>query len=537
MDQKLFSQVYKDTPKFNPLVAENICTSMMDNVEQTIIDSFLSSQHDYPDSLRFVRLERVDPMTEVKFGGWVKKEHDVTKNTIYMVKLTFEFNGKPLQPFYLYLPYCYKGGIMIIGGATYALNAVLIDPCLSVTENSIFLSVNKDKLTFNALSYYYNENNLRTNEYVVFSKIYRGGAKPKNSTYKGHITRNMHSTLAHYLFCMYGVTGTFKKYLGIDDVVIGRDDIDEVNYPPEEWTICTSTGIKPQKYLSKKHFPPKISVAIKNKDLNHDSRSLLVSLFYIADFFPEIFLKAEESMLDDPTFYRRLLALVILPFQQDTLIAYRDMERHLTSLDSYIDERIKKKLKVVEGIEVENIYDLFAEIIFIYQNRITRTIDKLTTMYGKRLVLLDYLLSNITESIFKLGFELQSAKNDPNFTPQKAEAKIDKFIKKLTIISINKEHHEVAPIQVSCDNMIAKISSPIIPQSKMGKTTQKRLVITMDMLLSASIAEAGNITSTAGDATGRYRINMFSHVDNDGYIVRNPKLIDIVDEAQRHIQR
>ena len=538
MDYELFEQVYQETPKFNPRIAGNICVEMMNNVEQTIVDTFLSSQHDYPPSLRFVGLERVDPKTQFIHGGWVKDEFDITKNTIYMVRLKFEFDGKPLKDYYLYLPYCYSGGIMVIGGATFALNPVLIDPCLSVTDNSIFISANKDKITFRALPWHYFENNRRRNEYIVYSSMYRGGAKPTGSTFRGHKTRNMKSVLAHYLFTQYGLSGTFKKYLGIDSVVVGYDDIDEINYPPDTWTICTSIGEKPAKsFLSKNYFAPRVSLAIKNEHLTHDSRSLIASFFYIADHFPESFGKELEEDFDSATFYRKLLSIVILPFQQDKLVAYRDMERHLESLKTYIDENIRRKLQQIENINAGNIYDLFADMIFTYQNRITQTVDQLTTMYNKRLVLLPYLLEDIIQSIYKLSFELQSAKNDPLFTAQKAEKKITKFIRPLAIISINKRHREVAPIQVATDNLIVKISSPVIPQSKMGKVAQKKVVITLPMVLSASIAEVGNITSTAGDSTGRSRLNMFLLVDNEGYILRNPELVDLIDNAQREIAR
>lgn len=539
MDHAFFKEVYRDTPKFNPLIANNVSFEMMRNVEQVIVDAFLSSQYAYPDSLRFVGLERVDPKVEFKNGGWSRGEHDVTKNTIYMTKLVFEFEGKPLKPFYLYLPYCYKGGLMTIGGSSFGLSPVLIDPCLSVTDRNIYLSADKDKLTFNALPYHYFEDSERQNEQVVYSKIYRGGKKPPGHSYAGHRTRNMESIMVHYLFSRHGVSGTFEKYLNVKSVVMGIEDIDSVNYPPEEWIICTSIKIHPKlSYSGNDYKPTLVSMAIRRDEMKDECRSLIAGFFYLADHFAYRFNRATPDELNSPLFYQRLLALTILPYEQNEITAFSDMKRHIESLDSYIDEGLRKKLLVLENMHVEDIYDLFANIVFTYHNRITVTIDQLTTMYNKRLVLLPYLLQDIIHNIYKLGFDLQSAKRDENFTAQKAEKKIAKRIKPLTIIGINtSKHRETAPINVATDNLIAKVSTPVIPQAKMSSQHSGNKKTDLSMVLSASIAEVGNITSTAGCATGRSRLNMFVQIDDHGNILRNPELKDVIDHAQRTIQR
>lgn len=535
MDNDLFSRVYERTPKFNPLVANNICYELMNHVEQLIVDTFTASQTDYPPALRFVRLERVDPNTEYTHGDWTRDTRDISKNTIYMVKLVFEFDGKPIKPFYLYLPYCYKGGIMVIGGSTFVLNGALIDPCFSVTENTIFIHTNKDKQTFMSVIYHYNENGSRVNENVTYSTIYRGGDKKSSGgTYVGHRTRSMKHVTALYLFSHYGLTKTFEKCAGVTDMVIGYEDITTEFYPPEDWTICTTVGLKPITYQSRVYEPVKIALAIPNAQMTEETRLLLAAFFYVADHFPEFFTSME---VDDPAFYRRLLARMILPYQADQLISYRDTGKHLVSLHSLIDFRTTHKFKVVEGIDIHDAFDLFAEMVLKFDQRFTQTVDELTTMYGKRVVLLDYLLKDIIFSINNLGYDFQSIKNDASFTAQKAEEKIKNRIKPLTIIGIKSGHKEISSLQIACDNMIAKVSSPVVLQSRMGNNTDKNVSLTLDMTLSASIAEVGNVTCTAGDKTGRSRLNMFTHIGSDGYILRNPELIDIVDNTQAQIRR
>lgn len=541
MDDKLFSRVYKDTPKFNPVIANNICAEIMQNVEDVIVDRINSVKQDFPDKLKFVRLERVDPKTEYANSWWYKKEHDIAENTLYMVQLIFEFDGKPLKPFYMYLPYCRKGGIMSIGGSDFALHPVLIDPCISVTDKNLYLSVNKNKLTFNQLEYQFVEDGDRKNTNLVWSRIYLGGAKKQGATYAGRRTRKMLPLLAHYLFTEHGLTGSFKRYLKVESVVAGFDDlINEDNYPSDTWVICQSTQVKPNTVKSKTYYPTKVKLAIKRDELDSKSRYLIGAFFYLADHFPERFAKMTSKDLDNYKFYQRLLALVILPYEPNEITAISDLHRHLDS-SRHIDETLKRRLAAVEQIYAEDLFDLLAAIIVSYEKRIMVTIDRLTTMYDKRLVLLPYLLDDILQSITTLGFDMQSVKNDPNFTAQKAETKIGNRLRKVTIISINNsDHKETAPVSIATDNLLAKVSTPIIQQADMASSKNKKSgkrKIGYPDLLSASIAEVGSILSDAGCATGRSRLNMYVNVDNMGNIERNQDLKPIVDKAQSIIRR
>lgn len=541
MDNALFNQIYQTTPKFNPRLAGNISTEMMQGVEEIIVDSFMSSQKDYPEQLKFAGLTRPTPKEEYNIAK-MNHEFDITKNTIYMVMVHFDYAGEKIGPFPLYLPYCTKGGLMVVGGSNYFLSPALIDPCLSVTSTNIFLSVNKDKLTFAGIPYQFKENGHRRNETVCCSGLYRGGKKKGPTGYQAP-THKMRSVLVHYLLAKYGLAYTLGNYfdVGEEDFVIGFDDMNESTFNPNEWTIFTTAGQQPTTIRDKFYRCSAFSIAVRNPLVNDYLRSFMAGLFYVVDHFPDKFNPENDVASSD--FYKRLLATTILPYEINEVTAVGDLNGHLTSLDTYIDERIRKRFLAVEDVVINNIYDLFAVMVKTYQSRLTVTVEQLTTMYGKRLVLLPYVLEDIIHSIYTLGFKLQPMKNEPNFNAKKAEKIITHHLNRLTILRMKNQKQVVSTASTATDNLIAKISSPIIPQArisvgKMGRTTSKpKKSVSLANTLSASIAEVGDISSISGCATGRSRINLMVWIDDEGNIKRKPYLAPMIDAAMDNIAR
>lgn len=542
MDYQLFDKIYEDPafPKWNPVIAKNICYEMMQEVEDYVTEAFRASQSVYPEKLKFIKLERVDPKTEYENGGWNMKTHEVTVNTAFLVRVIFEYDGERLEPRYIYLPYCYEGGFMIIGGSRFALSPVLIDPCISVTDKDIFIPLGKNNIIFEQSNYHYLEDGDRVNKNIVHAKVYRGSKKVAGE--KGPATRNMTSTMGHYLFARYGLQGVFEKYLKVSSVVIGHpSEINSDNYPSAEWILCTSASVKPAKLYVKTYYPTNVVLAIRREDYSEEAKALIATVFYIADHFPQVF-NEEDRDLSNKLMYQRLLATVILPFEKHAPTAFSYMQKHMSSLLSYIDEGLRQKLFMVEKVHIADIFDLFANILFTYQQRVTVTTKQLTTMYDKQLVLLPYLLQEVIYNINDLSWDLQASADDPAFDKAKAERKIKNRLKGgiTFILKINQsKHKESAAINSATDNLIAKISSPVITQARMTESSnsRSRKPVTPDMTLSMSIAEVGDLCSDAGCHTGRSRLNMFVHVDERGFILRNPDLVELIDKAQAQISK
>src|SRR5699024_9510575 len=100
-------------------------------VEEHITRILQASQADYPDDLKFLRIERVDPQTDY-LNRVYEKSYNIAKNDTYMVKVLFEFKGKQLPPYYMSLPFVREAGLITINGSNFLISPVLIDEGLSV---------------------------------------------------------------------------------------------------------------------------------------------------------------------------------------------------------------------------------------------------------------------------------------------------------------------------------------------------------------------------------------------------------------------
>lgn len=529
MDNSLFTIVDQQMPQFNDKIAKGIITEYMKDIEDYISRVFEASQIDYPEELKFVRIERVDPRTDYQKRIY-NKTFNISKSDTYMVQVIFSYNGVELPPYYMNLPYVREAGLITMNGSTFLISPVLIDEGLSIGPDSIFIHVNKDKITFMREHYAMHVNGKRVNGYVHYSDVYNG--KPPAGISKKQLRRTskMRSLIMIYLFTKKGVTGSFKDYLGVD-IVLGKDEINTSNYNPEEWTIIDSLGIKPKTLMGGAYHKPSWKIAVRNEDYNLDVMTFALSFYYIIDHFYD---RVEEENLDDTTIWKLLLGLIIRPEESNEITALNSAQRNLTSLDSHLDVQICSSLASI-GVYVNDIYDLFLVIIKSYTSRVVRTTHDLATMYNKRLTVQRYILKTITEKIFKLGYKLQARKKDKNLKERDIKEIIKNHIGMNDIGLINYKHVEVESASNSTDNIIPRLTSRLVLQRDLTRSS-KASGFTPDMVLDISIAEAGNLTSMTGDATGRSRLNMYVNIDDSGTILPNPDLLYITKDAQTKIQ-
>lgn len=530
MDNELFTKIDEVNPKFNPRLAKGVVVDFMKNTEEHISRIFQASEADYPDDLKFIRIERVDPYTDY-LNRVYDKSFNIAKSDTYMVRVLFEFKGRPLKPFHMSLPYIREAGLITINGSTFLISPVLIDEGLSVGTDSIFIHVNKDKIRFMRVHYAMLVNGVRENGYVIYSDVYKG--KPPKTIAKKYLrrTEKMKPVVALYLFAKKGVVGAFKDYLGVD-IELGKDEINESNYPSDEWTILSSVSMKPVTLKGPNYIPPKWRIAVRNSSYNLEVMSLALSFFYCVDHFYE---ETSDENLNEISIWKLVLGMVLRPEEPSPLAALNSAERNLISLDTHLDVQVCASLASI-GVHVHNIYELFLVIIRTYTTRIVRTTHDLATMYGKRLTVQRYILSTITDKIFSMGFKLQARKHDKNLKEKDVVDIIKTYIGINDISRINHKHAEVESASNSTDNIIPRLTSRLVLQKDLTRDS-KSSSFTSDMVLDVSIAEVGNLTSMTGDATGRSRLNMFAVVDEDGTILRNDALRYITEPTQSQIQR
>lgn len=163
-------------------------------------------------------------------------------------------------------------------------------------------------------------------------------------------------------------------------------------------------------------------------------------------------------------------------------------------------------------------------------------------MYNKRLLVLRYMLFDLTDGIFNTMFDVNKlARNSAVLKEKEVKRIFRRRLKPRLVTFINRKHAEVSSISSSSDNLATKITSNVVMQSNMAGTTTskaKGAVFDDSKAIDASIAEVGSYNNLPkSDITGRGRINMFVRIRHDNSIERNPYLKDMLDNVQRLIAR
>lgn len=531
-DPQILPLVQSKVGKFNPIIAKGFAQHEIDHAMTYVNEIIKSASRDFPEGLSYIGITRVDPYTE--YMALIKqKTYDISKSTVYVVKLMFEFEGEPLKDYYLLLPYLEYGSTMIISGSTFAVSPVLIDNAFSVGVDSIFLYANRVKLTFKQVSHMYTLNGERTMDFTVTSDMYFGRNSTDVPAHKLRPTYKMAILATHYLLAKYGIRDMFKQCFGIDCWYGTIEDMNSEQYPPEEFTICSSLGEKPQQLKVPVYHPANLAIVVRNEDFTLPIRGVIAGIMYIADWYSD---RIRIELLEDHKLWYHLLALTIKPEVIQEIATLDKLDDHFKSLETFIDDQVRGVLHSA-GVKVHDVFDVLVELINSYPERINVDNSTLASMYNKRLVVSRYLLSDVRDNIFKMGFDLQAlSKSNKPVTRVEIENIMKRQLKPSTVLKSYK-HAEVNAVSNPTDNIVPVMTLPVKLQSSMAKQGKaKKFVFTPALGLSASIAEVGNLTSDAGDDfTGRSRLNPYVMISPDGSILSNPELKHIIERTEEDI--
>ena len=534
MDKKLFDLVAASTPKFNDLVVNGLAVQHMRYVEQYVEKIIRTAEVDFPPELRYVGYRRCTPQeeyAEVTRRLGTQSTFELARSDLYLVKYIFTYNGEELEPVFLYLPFVTDAGLITIRGSTFSISPVLADKAISVGPDNIFIPLNRDKLTFERQIQHFFRNGERETVYVVWSQIYhlKGNKRPTGKS----VVRGK-TTLAHYLFAKYGVTRTFAEFANATVVVGTPDTINAETYPPDKWVICSSTQLKPRGVRDKQYVASNLQLAIKKQDYNLTTASLIGGFFYVVDHFPN---RVQAEYIDETRLWRVLMGHLLFGSGGNEGKLHVDVTAHLRSLDGYLDSEAKAYLRE-DGVICEDLYGLLMHIIETFSHRVTSATAQVASMYDKRLMVLRYVLYDLTNAINKFMFKVISTKKKP-MTKADVVKLMKHTLKANRVMGINRNHGEVNSVSSPGDNKFFKITSQIVLQTDSSGGRGKKITSAdPGKYLHASIAEVGSYnTMGKSEPTGRNKINPCVKIDPDGLIVRDSDKLELIDRVQRKIQR
>lgn len=536
MDNLLFNALFEDVDKMNPRICNGIVEAELDKAPRYIDDVWENVKSVFPPCLEYAGYELCSAEEEYRCltdkRGQSTSQYDLARSDTYLVKYKFRLNGEDLPPRYFAFPYA-ENCITFLRDTEYVINPVIADRTFSVDDHSIFLPLMMTKLTFRQFNYGMYADGIRTQCNVMYSKLYNlnRDAKERADANEGRKVTTEH-TLAHYLFCKYGLHETFRKYFGLEILVGDASTINQQTCPPEKWHVYESLGVKPEGVRDKVYEPTRIKLAYRKSDAPADPvahaavKSMVASMFYVIDRYPS---HIQLDSIESTTKWKVTMGAAIFNSGVSHGKLIEDIDGHLASLDMYID-RISNRDLAADNIVVNDIYDLFVHVIH-EMPQMVRTSNP-ASMHGKQLKVLRYVLEPIIYAINNFVFDLCRNKKD-EYSLKDIKQMMGRHLRKDVIFGITSaQHGEVSSVSCSNDNLLTKLTTRIVTQADATNKSKYREVIgDSSKWLDSSLAFQGSYTNQPGfDPTGQSKLNTHAVLD-ERYVLMLPEDMVETDTA------
>lgn len=414
MQNNIFKSMVFDTiEKWNPDVMGVLSTKMVPGVLpylDKIISSAMLSLNKGID-LRYEGYKALTPDEEynvVAAGGKKRMNFDFGRSDVAMIKLMFSFDGEPIPPRNLYIPFVDENGIMHISDTKYQCIPVLSDTIVSPTSKDIFTRLLRDKVTFKRESRNIMFNGRVLNSELIYKDLYR--------TNNRVITDNLGKIVTSsplYLFARFGFIDTFLTYAETKPIIkVG--DYNKNDYL--EYDEYTTKGEKPWSLKNDNYKPHNVKVLVK-KDCSTDYliQTFVTGFIYTLDVFPEyaneiVDIIESDNVADETEYWRILMGRIIFKNSYSTERGLADVNNHFNSLESYIDPIVKEKLQENE-LYINTFFDLIAYICKVFKDMTTNYKIISADVRNRYVDILYYILYDIFEALIRSLFELNKKKD------------------------------------------------------------------------------------------------------------------------------
>lgn len=538
MDNDFLDYVTDQMPQMNRTLIDGLSYAESDRIEDYINRVWLTAAEDFPEGLVYKGYRRLSPEEEYLFSvrrGSTAAKLELARTDQYLVAYFFSFRGEDLPPCHLYLPYISVGGILHVDGSKYVVSPVLADNGPSVEEDYVFVPILRDRMRFHRTLIHVRIDGHETPVYVIWSHLHRENTRKVSKS-----TAHANSSLPHYLFARFGVTRTFLQYAGVH-VVIGEEaTMNRETYPPDRWTLVSSIKQSPWRNRRGSAEFTSLVLAIPKEECSELALNLAAGFFYVADYFPD---RVSLEDADDPYLWIVLLGLTIWGSGESEGQLAQKTEAHLDSLATHLDKESNRELQAA-GINVNDMYDLFVYLIQNVVRMLVEAAPNLSTMWGKRLIVLRYFLRDFVTSINYFMYSVKEPLNREGIkkplTAKDISTKLNEQIYPNVISKIKRGHGEVdTSISSPGDNQYFKITGRIVKQVNSSGIKARSININDPAnLLHASIAEVGSfLTPSSSSPTGHERVNPCVGLTEDRLIKRNEKNQAALDDVQKRIRR
>lgn len=536
---RLFARMCeKHMPRANPLIMNGLAGIYIPRAMEWIDRAARSAFHGVIPGLEYVDVQRCTPEEEYAIATKPKnnrRNYDLARSDIYLVKIRLRFEGVDLPERYIYLPFRRDYDQIFLGGSLFHFTLVLSDKVISPGPRAIFVRLLQYKLNFYRITHPVIANGEKQTGPVVHSLIYN----QKKENRKVAVSSKAVTCLVHYLLAKFGFKEAFRMYTGCVPVV-GTTDINPETYPTDEWVIVETAHAvyRPAGFIGDYYKGTDIRIAVPVNQWNTDVQAFVTGLFYVIDHFP---MDMKPEWLDDTQRWQLLLAYILFSNVYTVGTLHSRVSEHFTSLDSYVDTQAIEKL-AEKGYLINNFFDLLGLLATRY-NELSEENTQSSSMYGKYLDVLYYAMLPITTSMFTTKFALMKMAGVGKSPPTYDRVK-DILVRKLkpgAVFRLTSDANVTETVSYSGDHPYFKLTSKITEQESgpSGRKGKGRRSGGDDKYLNTSMIEGGSILFLSkSNPTPTNRINPFVQVDiATGTIIPNPKFKEALAYADELLAR
>ena len=525
MDLNLLNILAQNQPIANKEVCEGLAYHQLLHAEKWIHEAFIAASKAWPKDLVYKGPQRCTPEEQfIQVAKKNKKQYEIAKNDVYLVKYRFDYQGVFLKYVYFLIPFSQRGGLIYLNGALYKITPVIGGKIFNIEEGNIFMPVPKNRaLVFKGVHLNVAKNGKLVNTNGVYSPLHHFRIRTDRS--------NFVSSLVHYILAKYGLSKTLNNLFDLN-AVIGDISIEEQYkethdvYRSAQWKSVMKKGGKEYTQGSV------LRIAIPKEKYNKVNDSVMASIFYIIDKYPGA-IHLED--LDESELWLRVLDKFIFKTSTIDKKGLEHLNAHMQSVENMLDKSTIDML-YSEDIKVNNIFELFKFIIYDYNDLVIH--EDSGSMFNKEINVLKYFLYNIVHAINTFSNEIIKF-DESQLNAKKIAKKLDDLLPIYATLTV-RGHGELTPVSVSVDFMPYYATCNLMSRAKAAsggrnKRNQKNITDPLMLVHSSQVEVTTFGWITKADPTGRGKANPFTYFDRPFHTCQHPNNEERLKNIQQYL--
>lgn len=555
MDKRLFNELAKDNPVvINEKIATGLPYHTLKSAKEDVDKIIRIAASNLPGGFSFNGSTVCNPQEAYRvLTGLSNKSStrdrsiDFAENDFYLAKYHFSLPDEELTPRYQMLPLVEKGSIMKIGGRHFTIYPVLGDRCFSIGSDNVFIRLSRAVVTFRNVYHTLVIDGHTTARILVWSLLHnRGGSQATGRGSERIKLGHVYTTMSHYLFAKYGLVETFKKFMNVDITLLREHEVDKYlsdnKLKRNDHHVITSKKVRPIGFKHRVVYSDMLSdlaVIVSKEEATPEVIDSIASIFYMSDFYPD---EIDIEELKGSWKWKVWLGYLLFGDTIGNNRLVENVETHLNALDDYVDEGIRHLLMEEEGLEIDNFYELCWYMVVNMKQMLSQESNDISSMYGKSLLVNNYVLAEIRSNIFKMMFAIT---NNPKkvYTAKDYNRQLGIQMQHAILTRLRRTSDKpfMSTASLPGDNMIFQLGIKVIKQDRTknrGRQSNRMNVNDPANRLDASILEAGNyLVLPKKTPTGDNTINPTVLLDSNNTIRRKPHLKEMIDYVASVISR